>query len=358
MSTERVPASDDARRPGVKCVMWDLDDTVWQGTLLEGDNLALTPGITDVITELDRRGILQSIASKNDFGPAWAQLEAFGLEEFFLHPQISWAPKSEAVRTIAERLGIGTDTLVLVDDQEFERDEVRFGLPEVRTVDAADLGSLLGMAGMRPRFITDESAMRRKIYQADIRREENAAEFPGAREEFLATLGMSMKIRPAGELDLRRAEELTVRTNQLNTTGRTYSYDELKRLSTSQAHLLLVAELHDRYGTSGTVGLALIERGTEDWLVKLFIMSCRVLTRGVGGIMINYILQRAKREGVRLRADFVMNDRNRMMYATYKFHGFREVEAKENNIVLEHDLRNIRPFPQYVTVESAQPARS
>jgi FkbH-like protein len=204
---------------------------------------------------------------------------------------------------------------------------------------------------MRTRFVTKDSRMRRNMYQADIRRNQLESEFHGSKEEFLRSLSMCMTIRVASELDLRRAEELTIRTHQLNTTGRSYSYDELKELINSPDHLLLVAELEDRYGTSGTVGLALIEKGSDVWLVKLLITSCRVITRGVGGIMISYILQSAKRRGVRLRATFVANDRNRMMYIAYKFSGFYEVAGQNSSILLGHDLESIRSFPDYVMVQ-------
>jgi FkbH-like protein len=353
MSAERRSSHGEDEKPAVKCVVWDLDDTLWLGTLLEGDDLELTPRVKDVIQELDNRGILQSVASKNDYDAAMERLAAFGLDEYFLHPQISWANKSDSMKIIADRLGIGLDTFAFVDDQAFERDEIRYFLPEVTTIDAADIDTLLDMARMQPRFVTNESRIRRTMYQADIRRTQFEAEFPGSRrEQFLETLGMCMTIRPAGEMDLRRAEELTIRTNQLNTTGRTYSYEVLNGLLNSPDHLLLVAELEDRYGTSGTIGLALIAREPGVWLVKLLITSCRVMTRGVGGIMISYILQSAKRSGVRLRAEFVANDRNRMMYMTYKFHGFYEVAAQDSFVLLEHDLESIRPFPRYVTVRS------
>lgn len=114
------------------------------------------------------------------------------------------------------------------------------------------------MPGMRPRFITNESKVRRKMCQADILRNRSQKTSPGTSEEFLGTLGMCVTIRAAREADLQRAEELTIRTNQLNTTGRTYSYEELRTLLDSRNHLLLVVNLEDRYGSSGTVGLALI----------------------------------------------------------------------------------------------------
>lgn len=337
---------------GIKCVVWDLDDTLWQGTLLEGDELVLTPGVKHIVQELDGRGILQSIASKNTYEPAWAKVTAFGLNEYFLNPQINWANKSDSIKGIAAHLGIALDTFAFVDDQAFERDEVRYFLPDVTTIDAADLHTLLDMPGMRPRFVTDESRMRRRMYQADALRKQVEDGFSGTREEFLDTLGMRMTIRPACEMDLRRAEELTIRTHQLNTTGRHYSYDALNCLLRSPDHLLLVAELEDSYGTSGTIGLALIERRPEMWVLKLLIMSCRVMTRGVGGVLISYILQCARRRGVKVRAEFVATDCNRMMYVTYKFHGFHDVEEHDGAILLEHDVDSLRPFPRYVTVRS------
>jgi FkbH-like protein len=346
---DHVPR-DDGERSGIKCVVWDLDDTLWQGTLLEGDELVLTPGVREVILELDDRGILQSIASKNDPAAARGRLADFGLSEYFLHPQIGWANKSDSMRAIAEQLGIGLDTLALVDDQAFERDEVRFHLPEITTIDAADIGRLLHLPALQPRFVTGESKLRRQMYQADVRRKQGEAEFTGSRPEFLATLATVLTIRAAGEQDLRRAEELTIRTNQLNTTGRTYSYEELRALLCSRDHMLLVAELEDRYGTSGTIGLALIERGADTWMVKLLLMSCRVVSRGVGGIMLGHILQSAKHSGVKLRAELVPNDRNRMMYVTYKFNGFFEIGEQDGVILLEHALEEIRPVPPHVTV--------
>jgi len=87
------------------------------------------------------------------------------------------------------------------------------------------------------------------------------------------------------------------------------------------------------------------------WTVKLLLMSCRVMSRGVGTIMMNYIMSRAKEANVRLRAEFVSNGRNRMMYVTYRFGGFREVEKHGDLTVLENDLAQIQPFPDYVDTQ-------
>jgi FkbH-like protein len=335
----------------VKCVVWDLDNTLWQGTLLDGDSLTLASGVERIVRELDRRGILQSVASKNEHDAAWAALASFGLTEYFVAPQIGWVNKSESLRQIASELRIGIDALAFVDDQPFERDEVRFSLPEVLTIDAADIGGMLELPALRPSLVTDESRLRRRIYQADAERERAEQAFVGPRAEFLATLDTELTVRPASQPDLRRAEELTHRTNQLNTSGRTYSADELSALVDSDDHRVLVAELEDRYGKSGIIGLALIETLPEEWMLKLFIMSCRVISRGVGGVVLSAILKDAQRSGVRLRAEFVPNDRNRMMLVTYRFNGFVEVSEEAGTMVLEHPLESIRPFPPHVTVK-------
>jgi len=189
------------------------------------------------------------------------------------------------------------------------------------------------------------------MYLGDIERNSIEKDFVGSNEEFLATLNMVFTIAPAQEEDLRRAEELTVRTHQLNTTGYTYSYEELSEFSRSPQHKLLISSLDDKYGTYGKIGLTLVELGKEYWTVKLLLMSCRVMSRGVGTIMINHIMNLAQQAGVKLRAEFVSNDRNRMMYITYKFGGFNEVEKRGNMSIFENSLNNIQPFPPYVQVK-------
>ncbi|HEY3366486.1 MAG TPA: HAD-IIIC family phosphatase [Symbiobacteriaceae bacterium] len=338
----------------IKCVVWDLDNTIWEGVLLEDTQVRLRSGIADVIRELDNRGILQSIASKNDYDTAMSKLKELGLDEYFLYPHINWNAKSGSVKKIAELINIGIDTLAFVDDQAFEREEVGFTVPQVLCIDAADVNRLLAMPEMNPRFITEDSRLRRRLYMSDIRRNAAEAGFEGAQEEFLASLGMRFCITPVGEGDLQRAEELTVRSHQLNATGYTYSYEELDQLRKSDRHKLLIADLDDKYGTYGKIGLALVECGQEIWTLKLLLMSCRVMSRGVGSLMLNYIMRLAKEANVRLQAEFVPTDRNRMMYITYKFAGFTEVKEENGLVMLEGDLSQTRPVPDYVQFEVAE----
>ncbi|MEA5602490.1 HAD-IIIC family phosphatase [Nostoc sp. UHCC 0252] len=332
----------------VKCVVWDLDNTIWHGVLLEDKEVSLRENIINLIHTLDNRGILQSIASKNDYSTTIAKLEEFGLKEYFLYPQINWNSKASSLQEIAKLLNIGMDAIAFIDDQLFELEEVKFSCPEILCINADQIGNILDMPIMNPRFITDDSRIRRLMYISDIERQNAEKEFIGTTDEFLATLNMNFTISSAQEEDLQRAEELTLRTNQLNTTGYTYSYDELNHFRQSENHKLLIATLEDKYGSYGKIGLILIECQPQSWTIKLLLMSCRVMSRGVGTIMLNHVMSLAQSNGVRLLAEFVPNDRNRMMYISYKFAGFKEVEKNGNSVIFENDLTRIQAVPGYV----------
>jgi len=337
----------------IKCLVWDLDNTLWDGVLLEDGEVTVRPSVVAHVRRLDRMGILHSIASKNDRQAAVEKLRELGLDNLFLYPQINWNAKSESIRQIAKALNLGLDAFAFVDDQEFERAEVAHGVPQVTCVDVAALDDALARPEFRPRFVTDESAQRREMYRAQIARDEVEGEFVGTNHEFLASLGMSFTIEPARREDLQRAEELTVRTNQLNSTGRTYSYDELDALRESPDHLLLVASLTDRFGSYGKIGLALVEKGERVWWLRMLLMSCRVMSRGVGMVLLNHIMRLAAQAGVAVRADFVETGRNRMMQVTYAFAGFTEVSRDGAAVVLEADLDGVQPPPPYVRLETA-----
>lgn len=335
----------------IKVLVWDLDHTLWDGILLEGDTVHLRPAVAATLRELDARGILQSIASRNDPAAAMGRLRELGVADYFLYPQIGWNAKSQSVAAIAQAINVGLDAVAFIDDDPFERGEVQHAHPEVLVLDAADAANLVDLPSLMPRFVTDESALRRRMYQADIERNRAEEEFAGPQEEFLASLSMRFEIHAARESDLKRAEELTVRTNQLNSSGQTYSYEELDVLRRSPDHLLLIAGLADRYGTYGKIGLALIAKQPGLWTLKLLLMSCRVISRGAGSILMTHILTLARDAGVRLQAEFRSTARNRMMLVTYKFAGFHEVARQGEVQILEHPLATVQAFPPYVELD-------
>src|SRR5215213_2678150 len=346
-----VPKNSPAAKY-VKCVVWDLDNTLWDGVLLEQGVVSLRDRVVEIIKTLDARGILHSIASRNDKKTALAQLRAFDLDQYFLYPQINWNSKVSAIKNVADSLNIGLDSLAFVDDQPFELEEVKFSLPEVLCLDQIELDRLLDLPEMNPRFITSDSRLRREMYLADIERNRKEEEFIGSADEFLATLDMRLTISRAGPGDLQRAEELTVRTHQLNTTGHTYSYEQLDHFRQDPQYLLLMAGLEDKYGSYGKIGLALLRCDEKAWTIKLMLTSCRVMSRGVGMIMLNHVMSLAKRKRVRLLSEFVSTERNRMMYVSYKFAGFKEIEKAGDRLLLENDMMRIQPCPDYVKLHS------
>lgn len=334
----------------IKCVVWDLDNTLWDGILLEDGEVTMRPGVIEVIKTLDSRGILNSIASRNDPAAALERLAQLGISEYFLYPQINWGSKSASLQEIARALNLGIDTFAFVDDQPFELEEVAFSHADVLCIDARDIEKIPDMPAMQPRFITEDAQKRRLMYISDAHRDEVEKAFTGPQEAFLAGLNMVFTIAPARANDLQRVEELTVRTHQLNATGYTYSYEELDAFRQSDTHKLLIAGLEDKYGSYGKIGLALVECQPAIWTIKLLLMSCRVVSRGVGALMLNHIMRQAKAAQVSLHAEFIPNSRNRMMQITYAFNGFKEINKIGEVTILANDLAAIQPLPAYVQV--------
>jgi FkbH-like protein len=339
--------SSEAIAPRIKCVVWDLDDTLWDGVLLEGDRPRPRPGIEATIRALDERGVLHAVASRGDHAHAAAHLRELGLLDYFVRLEVGWDAKSAAVRRTAAELNLGLDTFAFVDNDPSERDEVASVLPMVRCyphTDAARLSS-------RPEFavagVTPEARERRAMYQAERQRKQEEESAGAHRAEFLARLGLVLTVRRAQEEDLLRVRELTERTHQLNTTGRTYSLDELRVLCESGRHEILVASLSDRYGSYGTIGLSVSELAGPDHVLKLLLMSCRVVSRGAGAALLHSVIKRAEAGGRRPCAEFVPTGVNRIMLVNLRFAGFEAVEDRDGVMVLarEPDTASAPPPP-------------
>ena len=241
------------------------------------------------------------------------------------------------------------DSLLFIDDEDFELLEVQSEHPEVMCLKANNTDILLAHPRLNPRFISRDSGRRRQLYLERIERNLAEEKFVGPRSEFLASLNMQLTISLSTENDLKRAEELCVRTNQLNTTGKTYDYDELKEFIYSKSHKLYICELQDKFGYQGKVGLALIELNGDYHYLRLFIMSCRVMSSGVGTVLLSYVMHQAKAQQKILRADFKHTGRNRPMFITLKMANFKEVSSDfEGEVVLQNDLSLVPPYPPYL----------
>ncbi len=262
-----------------KCVVWDLDDTLWHGTLAEDglEGLRLKPEAVDLIHTLDARGILMSVASKNDPEPALAALKTFGLRDYFLFPQIGWGPKSVSIRQIAETLDIGADTFVFLDDQPFERAEVLQNVPGVTVMDAARVPEL-GQHALFDVPATPEAAKRRSMYQTE---ETRAATFQASGAEytdFLRDCRIELKLDVLHAGNLERIYELTQRTNQLNFSGARHDRAELSALigQPGRTHVLACS---DKFGDYGIIGFVIA--APDRFEIESYFMSCRVQRKRV-----------------------------------------------------------------------------
>lgn len=280
--------------PTVKCVVWDLDNTIWDGTLIETEqpaDLRLRQGVLETIKALDERGVIQSIASKNDEQTAWPVIEHMGLSEYFLYPQIHWGSKSTSMIAIAESLNIGIDSLALIDDMAFEREQVRFALPQVRTYDVSEVESLLS----RVEFslpITEESKKRRSMYRAEERRAKLRVAEHDDIVTFLQKCHLSINLfSPTSDAEKLRCYELVVRTNQLNMSGKKYTPEEFEEVLARPAHKNFAFSCHDDFGEYGIVGYGQYRVENETLIFTEFAMSCRVAGKFVESALFGALLR-------------------------------------------------------------------
>jgi FkbH-like protein len=282
-------SKEDSKK--IKCVVWDLDNTLWDGVLVEDGpaKLRLKPGIVDLIRKLDERGILHSIASKNNRDEALAVLKSFGIDEYFLAPQISWQPKSEAVKAIAAQLNIGIDTLLFVDDSQFELHEVKAVNPHVQVLNAKEYSGIAEMDACQVP-VSDQSRERRKMYQVESERQNVAGNFADDYMAFLRHCDIRLNIHPMTEANLNRVHELTQRTNQMNFSGNRYEKSVLEKIL-SDSHLdTYVLEVEDRFGSYGVVGFSIVDNREPRMTDLMF--SCRVQSKRVEHAFLAYVIRK------------------------------------------------------------------
>ena len=280
VETESAPKLS-APAAKAKVVVWDLDHTIWDGVLVEDgpEGVVVKPGIRDVILGLDARGILQSVASKNNHDEAIAALAHHGLLEFMLAPQISWGPKSLALARIAETLNLGLDSFVFLDAQPFERGEVGEAHPYVTVLAETEALTLLD----RPQFdvpVTPESKGRRALYAVEAQRALAAESAAGDMDQFLRNCDLVLTVSALSPEDAERVYELSQRTNQLNIAATRYSRDDVAAmLSDENGGEAWTLRCADRFGDYGLIGFAYGTPKTGH--IRDFFMSCRVQRKRV-----------------------------------------------------------------------------
>lgn len=357
------PAGIDrkAANKTVKVLVWDLDHTIWNGILVEDglERLTLRPGVADILRTLDQRGIVNSVASKNDPDLALSALKHFGIDSYFVFPQIGWAPKSNGLKQIVADFNVGADTVAFIDDQHFERSEVEAVLSEVRTYDAADYASLPDRPEFRPE-LSSESASRRQHYINEGARRALSVAFKNEDyDAFLRDCNLQMTILSGGGQDIDRIYELTQRTNQMNFSGTRHSRDELVGILADPSYEAYSIRCEDKFGHYGTVGFALVARPRRPddcpRVVELA-FSCRVQSKRAEHAFLAWLGQTSRDRGMTaLEVQYVPNARNKAVAAVFGDMGFEKVPGgADGQLVMRIAVRglDVADYPWSVTVEA------
>ncbi len=340
-----------------KCLVLDLDGTLWGGIIGEDGLSGITLGggpageafadFQSFLLGLKKKGILLAVASRNDDSDARLPFEKhpdmrLRLADFAAFVA-GWKDKASDLRDIAGELGLGLDGLVLVDDSPVERALVRAQLPEVDVVELpADpteyVRTLTGYLGLETVTLTDEDTRRTEQYVA--RREASRlAGATGSLAEFHRSLEMSARVTPFDEQTMARVTQLIAKTNQFNLTGRRPGLAELNVLVRDPNTLHLCLRLRDRFGDHGLVSVLLGRQDGEAIEIDVWVMSCRVLGRTVEAKMIEHLCREAAGRGCRrVRGTYIPTTRNELVRGLYADLGFELIADTAGTTTWEYDL--------------------
>ncbi|MBS2024570.1 MAG: HAD family hydrolase, partial [Deltaproteobacteria bacterium] len=329
-----------------KCLVVDLDNTLWGGVVGEDGPAGIKlskeyPGaafraLQQVLRDLAARGVLLAIASKNNLADAMEVLEKHA--EMLLRPKdfaavrINWNDKSQSLRELAAELNIGLDSLVFLDDNPIERERVRTEVPEVAVLELPAepmeyAAFLRNVAWFERPALTSEDRARTQQY-AEQRERALLEATAGSVEEFLRSLSMSMQARRPDDKTLARVAQLTQKTNQFNLTTRRRSEEELRAFERAGGEVWHYA-VQDRFGDNGIIGVALLERRGDVAELDTLLMSCRVIGRTVETAMLAHLAQRARALGAKtLSGWFIPTAKNAPGKDFFAAHGFTVAETR------------------------------
>lgn len=333
-----------ARGQAKKCLVLDLDNTLWGGVLGESGVHGVKVGHGDGESEafydfqcrirsLKNRGILLGICSKNnpeDVEEMFSQRTGMPLrQEDFSALEVSWDMKHEGLERIANKLNIGLDSMVFIDDNPAECELIRQMLPQVETIllpsDPSKYPVLLNsFYGFDKIQVTAEDKAKSRQYAEGADRVKHQASFDDL-EAYLESLQTEITIDLAGEQEKMRVHQLFSKTNQFNVTTKRYSMAEVEDLLERGSCDLYTVQASDRFGDMGIIGLCLIDNTEQDAVfIDSFILSCRAMGRGIETAMINFIKQEyfGRRNVGSLNALFIPTLKNMPAQQFYSEQGF------------------------------------
>lgn len=330
-----------------KCLVLDLDNTVWGGVIGDDGMNGIVLGhgsaqgeaflaIQQMALDLRDRGILLAVSSKNDDGVARAVFrehpEMLLREEHITVFQANWSDKASNLEAIAQTLNIGMDALVFVDDNPAERQQVRQAVPLVAVPELGDDPAFYPRQVMAAGYFEaiaflEDDRQRVAQYQANAKR---AALQTTARDltAYLHSLEMVATVGPFDAAGRSRITQLINKSNQFNLTVQRYTEAEVERVSEDPDALTLQIRLADSFGDNGMISVLIARNGASGWTIETWLMSCRVLGRGVERAALNEIVTAvAKAGGSRLIGRYHPTNRNQMVELHYKRLGFELVET-------------------------------
>ena len=270
---------------GVRLLIWDLDETFWEGTLTEG-GVQIVPRNVEIVKELSRRGIINSICSKNDRDKVKAELELAGVWDFFVFPQIAWVAKGAMVSRIVEWSQLRPETVMFIDDNPINLNEVRHVSPDLQIAGPELLPTLLNDARFKGK--DDYNLTRLNQYKVLERKETDRALFEDKNVDFLRQSEIRISFHYDVVDEFERVYELVNRTNQLNFTKNRWSEDEKEARAAFERELhdnpsthAATVRVADKYGDYGVIGFYMTKPGAVGRKAHHFTFSCRTLNMGI-----------------------------------------------------------------------------
>jgi len=354
----------------VKCVVLDLDNTLWGGVVGDDGALGIAIGphgdgeafyhFQQYLLSLKRRGILLAVCSKNNPEAALSPfLENPGMalsRDDFAVFVANWENKADNLRTIRDTLRIGFDSMVFLDDNPFERNLVRDRLPEIIVPelpeDPADYVRAVSELNLfETASFSDEDVERAEQYRQEAGRMEVERAFSNI-DDFLKSLEMKMEIGRFEKAKIPRIAQLLQRSNQFNLTTHRYNDAECEKMMLDGNCIPLYASLRDRFGDHGLISVVILRRTPDALAISDWLMSCRVLARGVEQFLMNYVVYLALREGLpKITGDYLPTAKNAMVKEFYARFGFEKVAENKGRTVWHLDPAAYEPRTVYIREE-------
>ncbi|MDH4137041.1 MAG: hypothetical protein OEW09_10060 [Anaerolineae bacterium] len=329
----------------LKLVIWDLDETLLAGILAEGDK-EVNPQAERCLADLEKRGVLQALATHNQPEMIPPALELLGWSDLFAQVVVSLGPKAKKVNTILKALDISPLDTAFVDEDPFERGAIAAQIPGITTWSVPELEAFL--AGDTT-IVTEEGRRRAQMY-----REQRARERDGTGavdyETFLHFCNIRLTIRPYVPTDALRIEELLKRTHRMN-LGAISVERAIARLSQPDEHRVIVAEMRDIYGDMGRCGVIhLTPNGSGEALIESLVVSCRTRARGLSLAMLVGLLRHPDARFQRYRCRYIANDANRPLRMLLMAAGFR-LQRGTDRLTLEAEDLDRLELPAWAHLE-------